>query len=203
MFDAEKIALLPAAGPQTLAYIRRHFGNLPTLPLEFEKLNAHLPFEYAPISEHLKRAFSAAGYQTAEHILVPNITLLKLMPKLDLGCSKCLNYPTSPLLNKKIFLLGSKYTIANSSFFPQSTHLPLSVDQIEKLEELRHTFYAGRDSQLTQTVYSSLDFEEADYVVIACSELSVAFEKYTFEGKKYDLLAKIAPPPQNLLENQE
>ncbi|MCH9614350.1 MAG: hypothetical protein SP1CHLAM54_16920 [Chlamydiia bacterium] len=187
--DKESLALLPAVGPTALLYIQKklHGKHYQTLPLDFEQINRFLPFQIEPIQALLEPLISS---NNASKILLPNITLHGLLPQMPFDTTKILPLELPPLTGKRVMILGSKYTIDNPFFLKEIDCTYIHPD-IPLLERIRHSFYKNGDVDLVNAFMQTVSYDSVDQVLIACSELSCAFEKQSFHAKKIDLLTHL------------
>ena len=89
-------------------------------------------------------------------------------------------------------ILGTAYTMQSGylqSFIPTESNTILPNSQhLEKVENLRKLYFQSTDAALSSQIWKELQVEypEVDYFIIACTELSIAFNFFT--DKKLDTL---------------
>lgn len=173
--------------------------NYITLQTDFNKINPLLPYRLKEAAKLLEPYFIEIEKRTQHPYILANITLHETLkyfttkPNNFISLKEILNKEKNKL-NGKIGILGTAYTMQNQyipSLVPNSEIIDLPNEIVQQVDELRKAYFYKKDAALANKVLKNLEPFDADYWIIACTELSVAFLDSHFDENKVINLPKL------------
>lgn len=156
----------------------------PFFQTDFESINAQLPDNHLIIKELLTPVFEQIKASEVTHLLVPNITLHKVLDEMDFPFS--LIHPIELMkkalqnAEKPVMIIGTRHTSKDSfvgkAVYDSGTILtPTPPTIIQQADELRLAVYNGSETEVQIGDFNATIAELAAKAtpVIACTELSV------------------------------
>lgn len=194
-----KLGLLGLGSFSTLFYIKElnmlynnRYGNFSTCPfkmlnVDFNKINNLLPNTSKALEINVNDSLNELKKLEIDTLLVPNITLHETIDQLNIKTN--LIHPIHKTIaaikrNKhdNVTLFGSLYTMQSgyiSSKFKKNniTILQPSKEDMLKIDGLRIAVYNGKETKEQLNIFNQLikKYTKNGIVVLACTELSVAF----------------------------
>jgi len=178
-----------------------HTCPLRMLNIDFNPINQLLPNRQQESAKLLLPYLQDLDRQDISCIIMPNNTLHEsldiLLEKYDfqkpiLHIGHSLHDKLKKLHVENVMILGTAYTMQSGylqSFIPAESNIIVPNQQhLEKIENLRKLYFQSSDALLSSQIWNELqdEYPEVDYFIIACTELSIAFE--LFDDKKLDTL---------------
>jgi aspartate racemase len=200
------LGLLGLGSRSTLFYIEKlnqlyqvDKGGYSTCPLillntNFDNINPYLPNKAKPLDAQLSLYLSELSDLAVKHIIIPNITLHESYDRIaDVAAFKKTSIVHPIILTaetlkkdqqKTVVIFGSSYTSSSPTLSQLlknkgiQTVMPAAED-IKTLDNIRQRFYANSESDADISTFTNLlrKYRQQHAVVIACTELSIAFEK--------------------------
>ncbi len=172
-----------------LKYGLEHTCPIRLLSIDFKEINSFLPNGIEEASELLKPFIQEVHNLDVVATIMINNTLHEaydlieedLIGKKPFGhIGLLVREQVTKKGANRVLLIGTKHTM-NSDYFRQSLGSTIDVvipDQPlqRKLEMLRKVYFNSHDEILANECFSELKKIEVDVVVVACTELSLAFE---------------------------
>ena len=164
------------------------------LQIDFDPINALLPNRIKDAARLLEPYFVELEKFKQPYILA-NITLHEAVqyfafaPKHFISIDQLLKKKMRPF-NGRIAVLGTKYTMNHSyikSILPGLELITLSEDIQNQVDNLRKLYNYSEDVDLAKEIYADLDRLDMTHLVIACTELSVAWNGISKDNRWIDL----------------
>lgn len=171
---------------------RNHVGEHATFPFiglqtNFEPINALLPHKTQDAAKLLEPYVLKMEQMTDAPYILANITLHECLeyfntnPKNFISIADILKNEIQSFRGT-IGILGTKYTMTNQflpSLLPNVEFYSLPNSMIHQIDDLRKIFYQKKDVKIANSVFNELKKHPVDIWLIACTELSVAFDVVT------------------------
>ncbi|MFT6103139.1 MAG: aspartate racemase [Candidatus Endobugula sp.] len=200
------LGLLGLGSRSTLFYLKKlnqkyqaKKGGYSTCPLlllnaNFDDINPYLPNLTKPLDAQLSSYFSEFSALAVRRIIIPNITLHESYDRITNAVASekvSVIHPIKLTIDalkkdqqKKIVIFGSSYTSTSSTLSQHMknqgilTVMPAAED-IDTLDKIRQRFYDNSESNEELSTFITLlqKYQQQHAVVIACTELSIAFEE--------------------------
>lgn len=152
------------------------------LQIDFDPINALLPYKMVEAARLLEPHFLKMEQYLQPYILA-NITLheavqyFSFSPDYFISLGRVLEAKEPPPTGKAA-ILGTKYTMNDSfirSLFHDLEFITLSEEVQEQVDSLRKIYMYSEDCKQANKIFEELIRLEVDHLVIACTELSVAW----------------------------
>ena len=178
-----------------------HTCPLRLLNVDFEPINQLLPYQQKASAKLLLPYLQDINQQDVCCIIMPNNTLHQSLdiilekhsfekPILHIG--HLLHAEIKKLKRAQVMILGTAYTMQSGylqSFLPEiSNNILPNNSLLSKVEDLRKLYFHSSDTELSLQIWEDLNhqYPEVDYFIVACTELSIAFN--SINEKKLDTL---------------
>ena len=173
------------AGDWYLQTLKRYSGNSAEacyiVQADFEPINALLPYKMKEAAKLIEPYFRQLEKRNQAYILA-NITLhealnyFSFVPNYFISIKEILKNISH---KGGVIILGTQFTMNHSyipSLLPQGLEqMPLSHELQTAVDALRKKYYNTKDKVMAEQVFQSIKNIAADYVLIACTELAVAY----------------------------
>lgn len=165
-----------------------------TLQIDFDPINALLPDKMKEAARLLEPYFVEFEMLAQPYILA-NITLheavqyFSFSPEYFISIDQIFRNKLLPL-NGKVTVLGTKYTMNHSyikTILPGLELITLSEKIQNLVDSLRKLYNYSEDADLARELYAELDRLDVAHLVIACTELSVAWNDISKDKRWIDL----------------
>lgn len=173
------------AGEWYLQSLKRYSGSNANayhiIQADFEPINAPLPYKMKEVAKQIEPYFQQLEKRKQAYILA-NITLHEALnyfsfaPNYFISIKEILkNIPHKGI----VIILGTQFTM-NQSYIPSLLpegleQMPLNHELQTAVDELRKKYYHTKDKVMAEQVFLSIK-NLADFVLIACTELAVAYD---------------------------
>lgn len=154
------------------------------LQTNFEPINELLPHRMKDAAKLLEPYFLKMEQITNDSYILANITLHECLEYFSTKPKKFISIATI-LQNEidsfqgRIGILGTNYTMTNSyipSLLPKVEFYKLPTEMTQQIDDLRKIFLTKNDVITANKVFNELKKYPMDTWLIACTELSVAFD---------------------------
>jgi aspartate/glutamate racemase len=178
-----------------------HTCPIRLLSIDFKEINELLPFQMKDAADRLLPYIQDIDSQKTICTIMLNNTLHQALDleKQNIGLEKPIGH-IGHLLNEylerknadKVMILGSLYTMNSgylNTFFPDTVDIIKPEASIQRdLELLRKTYYQKEDNELAEQCFNQLLslHLNVDIFIVACTEISLAFSRWTDSGKWVD-----------------
>lgn len=152
------------------------------LQIDFGPINALLPYKMVEAAHLLEPHFLKLEQNRQPYILA-NITLheavhyFSFSPDYFISLDRILGTKERPLTGKAV-VLGTKYTMNDSfirSLFHELEFITLSEELQDQVDSLRKIYIYSEDCKQANEIFEELIRLEVNHILIACTELSVAW----------------------------
>ena len=165
--------------------------NVPIKLLEtnFEEINHHLPDNFNALTPVITKHLKELNQWHPEVILLPNITLHRMVDELPFEFTQQLPiaHPVALTFQKiqkdgfnKAVILGTKYTMNSDFFKPHAERNQIEVihpaaQEIRSIDAIRTAIYNGTETQtnIEHILEIIKKYQQEIPVIIACTELSL------------------------------
>lgn len=164
------------------------------LQIDFDPINALLPHRMKDAARLLEPYFVELEKYKQPYILA-NITLHEAIqyftfsPEYFISIAQILRNKMQPF-NGRTAVLGTKYTMNHlyiKSVFPGLEFITLSEEVQNQVDSLRKLYNYSEDLDLAKEVFADLDRLNMAHLVIACTELSVAWNSISKDTRWIDI----------------
>lgn len=179
LFYRDKLAAMLSQNP-----LPAELPNVILVQLDFEPINEQLPDNHAVISELLKPALAQLQSAGVTHLLVPNITLHKVLDEIEMNWE--LFHPIELMKTElaarsgKAMVIGTRHTSQNSFIGKAVLDAQIELQQadtitIEMADRLRIDVYSSNEQteQIESFNVAIKELAEDSTIIIACAELSI------------------------------
>lgn len=154
------------------------------LQTDFAPINELLPYQMNSAAVLLEPYVRKMETTTSQPYILANITLHEAIrdfqdpPRQLLHIERILQEQCAGLTGR-VGVLGTSFTMQHSyipSIIPHLQTEPLPSLAIAEIDALRRFYYTKPAPELAKAVFSKIQTIQADYWIIACTELAMAYE---------------------------